>query len=103
MYALYSILIGGLSALGAVLIHQTLPPLGVSFAILGSITAIWWVGRYTGKRRYKFLAFSIWVAVIFRAGSFGVGHELLVQGDPQGSALLLIGFIATFFTIFTRV
>jgi hypothetical protein len=32
--------------------------------------------------------------VISIAGSFGVGEELLIQGDNQGSALLTIGFVA---------
>jgi hypothetical protein len=103
MATLYAIAIGALSAAGAVLIHQTLPPIGVALALLGSVTAIWWVGRHSGKRRYKLITFVAWVAVVFRAGSFGVGQELLIQGDAPGSALLLIGFLATFFTIFTRV
>lgn len=103
MRALYSIILGGGAAIGSILLHQTLPPFGVVFAILGSVIAIWWVGRYTGGRRFKVLAFATWTALIFRAGTFGVGQELLVQGDSPGSALILIGFFATLAAIFARV
>lgn len=103
MYALYSLALGALSALGAVLIHQSLPPFGVAFAVIASASAIWWTGRYTGKRRYKLLAAFAWNVVIFKAATFGVGHELLLQGDPQGAALLVIGFFLNLFIIFTRV
>lgn len=45
-------------------------------------------------RRYKLVALVGWLLVIARAGSFGVGNELLIQGDNQGSALLIVGFFA---------
>lgn len=103
MKVLPSILIGGGAAIGSILLHQTLPPFGVSFAIVASVAAIWWVGRYTGGKRFKFLAFATWTALIFRAGTFGVGQELLIQGDSSGSALIFIGFFATLAAVFTRV
>lgn len=94
MNFIYSVFIGIATALSATLIHQTLPPFGAIVAIVASYIAIWWVGRYTGKRLYKFLALMSWLAVIAKAGSFGVGNELLIQGDNSGSALLTLGFIA---------
>ena len=58
MNFVYAIFIGVATALSATLIHQTLPPIGAIIAIVASYLAIWWVGRYTGKRRYKFFALS---------------------------------------------
>jgi hypothetical protein len=43
-----------------------------------------------------------WLAVIAKAGSFGVGNELLIQGDNPGSALLALGFIAGIFAVARR-
>lgn len=102
MNFVYAIFIGVATALSATLIHQTLPPIGAIAAIVASYLAIWWVGRYTGKRRYKFFALIAWLAVIAKAGSFGVGNELLIQGDNPGSALLALGFIAGIFAVARR-
>lgn len=94
MKLLFSILIGIASAISATLIHQSLPPFGVIIAIFFSYLGIWWIGRLFGMRRYKLVALVGWLLVIARAGSFGVGNELLIQGDNQGSALLIVGFFA---------
>ena len=102
MNFVYAIFIGVTTALSATLIHQTLPPIGAIVAIAASYLAIWWVGRFTGKRRYKFFALISWLAVIAKAGSFGVGNELLIQGDNPGSALLALGFIAGIFAVARR-
>jgi hypothetical protein len=93
MNFLFSIGLGAATAIAATLIHQSLPPLGVIIAITSTYTAIWWLGRYSGKKRYKFLALAAWITVIIRAGTFGAGQELLILGDNAGSSLLFIGFL----------
>ena len=93
MNFLLSIGLGAATAIAATLIHQSLPPLGVMVAITSTYTAIWWIGRYLGKKRYKFLALTAWIIVIIRAGTFGAGQEILVMGDNAGSSLLFIGFL----------
>jgi len=103
MRLIFSLLIGAVAAIAATLIHQTLAPVGVVIGILESYLAIWWLGRYFGKRRYKFVALIGWFAVIAKAGSFGAGHELLIQGDNPGSALLTLGFIAGLIALLQRV
>ena len=102
MKFLFSLLFGALIAVSATLIHQTLPPLGVSAGIFATYLGIWYLGRRYGKRRYKFYALSAWLVVIARAGSFGAGNELLIQGDNAGSALLMIGFLAGLVAVFPR-
>jgi hypothetical protein len=44
-----------------------------------------------------------WFFVIAKAGSFGVGQELLIQGDSPGSALLTIGFIVGLIAVLQRI
>ena len=102
MRILFSIFFGAITAIASALIHQTLPPLGVCVAIICTYLAIWWVGRYFGKRRYKLAALVGWTLVIAKAGSFGVGQELLIQGDSQGRSLLMIGFIAVIVALLRR-
>lgn len=102
MKALFSLLFGGAIAISATLIHQTLPPLGVIVGICATYLGIWFIGRRYGKRRYKFYALIAWLLVIARAGSFGVGNELLIQGDNQGSALLMIGFLVGLVAVLPR-
>lgn len=102
MNFLYSVAFGLATGIGATLIHQTLPPIGVTVAIVTTYLMVWWVGRHTGKRRYRLIALAAWFIIVLRAGSFGVGQELLIQGDSQGSALLTIGFFAGIAAIFRK-
>jgi hypothetical protein len=97
-----SLITGAVIAISATLIHQTLPPFGAAFGILATYLGIWYLGRYFGKRRYKFYALIAWFFVIARAGSFGVGNELLIQGDNPGTALLTLGFFAGLIAIARR-
>jgi hypothetical protein len=102
MKFLFSLAFGALIAISATLIHQTLPPLGVIVGIFATYLGIWFIGRKYGKRRYKFYALVAWLVVIARAGSFGAGNELLIQGDNPGSALLMIGFLAGLIAVMPR-
>jgi hypothetical protein len=102
MKFLFSILFGAAVAVSATLIHQTLPPLGVTVGIFATYLGIWYVGRRYGKRRYKAYSLIAWFLVIGKAGSFGAGNELLIQGDNAGSALLTIGFIAGVVAVLRR-
>lgn len=94
MNFLAALFFGLISAIASVLLHQSLPPFGLVLGLLLSYFSIWYVGRYTGKRIYKALSVIIWIAIIARAGSFGVGKELLIQGDSVGASLLVLGLIA---------
>ena len=102
MKFLSSLLFGALIAISATLIHQTLPPLGVAVGIIATYLGIWYLGRRYGKRRYKLYALVAWLVVISKAGSFGAGNELLIQGDNSGSALLMVGFIVGLVAVLPR-
>lgn len=102
MRALISLIFGGVVAIGATLIHPTRPPVGVILALIGSYMCIRWIGRFFGKKRYKLIALFGWFIVIVRAGTFGVGQELLIQGDNSGTVLLFIGFILGIIAVLQR-
>lgn len=96
MKILYCASVGVLSGIAAVLLHIFFPPVGLVIALIGSASTIWAIGRYYGSRRLKLIASIAWALVIWRASSFGVGNELLVQGNSQGSALVFVGLILLF-------
>ena len=99
MKFIYSPAIGILSGIAAVLLHIFYPPIGLVLAIIGSAATIWSIGRYYGSRTLKLIAAIAWGLILWRASSFGVGNELLVQGNSEGSALVFLGLIAVFIAI----
>lgn len=96
MKIIYGTSLGVLSGIAAVLLHVFYPPVGLVIALLGSASTIWAIGRHFGSRRLKLIASIAWGLVIWRASSFGVGNELLVQGNSEGSALVFVGLILLF-------
>jgi len=96
MKFIYSAALGILTAIAAVLLHIFYPPVGLILALVGSAATIWAVGRQFGARKYKLVASLAWGFILWRASTFGVGNELLVQGNAQGSALVFVGLIFLF-------
>ena len=94
MKFLYSAALGILTGIAAVLLHIFYPPVGLMLALVGSAATIWAIGRQFGARKYKLLACLAWGFILWRASTFGVGNELLVQGNAQGSALVFVGLIS---------
>ena len=102
MQILISLFFGMSSGLAATLLHQSVPPLGLILGLTLSFFSIWYVGRYTGKRIYKILAVCAWVLIALRAGTFGVGQELLIQGESLGAALMVLGLMVVALAAFRR-
>jgi hypothetical protein len=96
MKMIYSAALGLLAGIAAVLLHIFYPPFGLVIALLGSAATIWAVGRHYGARSFKLVASIAWGFILWRASSFGVGNELLVQGNSEGSALVFLGLILLF-------
>jgi len=96
MKVIYSAALGILIGVAAVLIHIFYPPFGLILALIGSTATVWAIGRQFGARKYKMFASLAWGFILWRASTFGVGNELLVQGNPQGSALVFVGLISLF-------
>jgi len=102
MRALASLLLGALIGVAATLIHPTITPFGAILAIVATYLSIRWIGKFFGSKRYKLIALIGWFIVIIRAGTFGVGQELLIQGDNAGTALLFVGFILGIVAVLQR-
>ena len=98
-----SFLWGGTLGAASVLLHSAYVPMGVLLALLGSGVGIWLIGRAWGLRRYKVLAGIAWAFMTLRAGSPGVGGELLVQGNFAGNALVVAGFAMLVIAVTTKV
>ena len=103
MQYLKAIFIGATAAIVTTLLHQSLQPWGLLLGLTFTYSSIWWVGRESGKKRFKALASAIWLAVIIRAGTVGEGQEILVMGDKAGTALLLLGTLTVFLATVRRI
>jgi hypothetical protein len=91
--------VGVASGVAAIFLHHFAPPFGIVIAIAGTFTAIWSVGRTYGKRFYKIIAATSWLAIFWRGASLGVGNEIFIQGDRLGNIFLLASGIALIFAI----
>ena len=102
MRLLISFLTGAVTAALAILLHQSIPPLGVAASLFLTYSAIWAIGRRYQSRLHKWVAGAGWIVIILRGATFGVGQELLVQGDGVGSTLLLLGTATVLVAIAAR-
>jgi hypothetical protein len=90
----FAVLVGVVTAVAATFLYLFLPPFGIALAIIGTLTAIWSVGRIYGKRRFKIMAALGWSAIFLRASTFGAGKEIFVQGNNLGNAFFFLSFLA---------
>lgn len=102
MRFLIALVYGAAAGILAILLHQSLPPLGVIASLVITYLSIWSIGRKYGKRFYKWGAAIGWFAILIRASTFGAGQELLVQGDGVGSTLLLLGTLTALAAVAAR-
>jgi hypothetical protein len=100
---LIALLGGAATGVIAVLLHQSFPPVGVLAAMVFSYLAIKYCSQQFGRRIYKWIAATGWIAVILRGSTFGEGQELLVQADGVGSTLLLLGTFIVLAAVAARV
>ena len=103
MKYLFALLGGAVTGLIAILLHQSVPPIGVIISLTFSYLAVKYCGRFLSGRSYKWAAAAGWIAVILRGSTFGEGQELLVQGDGVGSTLLLLGTVIVLAAVVARV
>jgi hypothetical protein len=95
----FALVVGVASGTAAIFLHHFAPPFGIAIAIAGTFVAIWSLGRTFGKRFYKFVAATSWIAIFWRGASLGVGNELFIQGDRLGNYFLLTSVIALILAI----
>jgi len=93
MKFLGALAVGVTSGVAAIFLHHFAPPFGIVIAITGTFAAIWSVGRSFGKRFYKLVAATSWLAIFWRGAALGVGNELFIQGDRLGNIFLISSVI----------
>ena len=103
MNYLLSVLVGGLTAAAGVFLHLSYPPAGLILALAGTAATFWSIGKHYGKRRFKVAALLGWLIVINDATTYGVGGELLVQGDRAGMTFLASALTIVVISIFLPV
>lgn len=94
MKVIGALLVGFSSGAAAIFLHHFAPPFGIAIATAGTFVAIWAVGRSFGKRIYKLIATTSWIAIFWRGASLGVGNEIFIQGDRLGNTFLITSVIA---------
>ena len=94
MKIIYAAVVGALLGVSATLLHLLIFPIGLLFALIGSLIGIWALGRSWGHRKFKLIAAAAWIFVIVQGAYMGVGGELLIQGDLAGSLVILLGMLA---------
>ena len=100
---LASLGLGAVIAFFGIVLHNDFPPIGLILALSETAVGIWLVGRYFGKRVWKFYAFVAWLALVLLAGTNGAGHEILVYGNTTGYLFLAGGLVLSFIAIARRV
>lgn len=101
MRYMYSIIFGAFLGFTATILHNAWQPIGFLLAILVTYLGIKLLGIKFYFRRFKILAAFAWLLVVLRAGSPGLGDELLIYGNSYGNQFLLFGFIAAFIAVVT--
>jgi len=94
MKSLGALIVGVATGVAAIFLHLFAPPFGVALSIIGTFLAIWSLGRTYGKRAYKAIAALGWMVIFWKGASFGVGKEILIQGNSLGNIFLFFSFIA---------
>jgi len=101
MRYLYSIFFGAFLGFTATIMHNSWQPVGFLLALLVTYLGIKLLGVKFYFRRFKIIAAIAWLLVVIRAGTPGLGDELLIYGNSYGNQFLLFGFIAAFIAVVT--
>ena len=101
MRYLYSLIFGAFLGFTATILHNAWQPAGFVLALLVTYLGIKLLGIKFYFRRFKIAAALAWLLVVLRAGTPGLGDELLIYGNSYGNQFLLFGFIAAFIAVVT--
>ena len=89
-----SIIFGSFIGFCTTMLHNIYNPYGFIASLLLTFLSIKAVGQAFFYVRYQLFAAISWLAVVIKAGSPGVGNELLIYGNTYGNLFLVGGFIA---------
>ena len=87
--------------IGTVL-HNAFQPIGILLALLTTAIGINFAGQLFGSQRYKLIAAIAWLAVVLRAGTYGISNEILIISNLYGNIFLLGGLLLAFIAVIKR-
>ena len=74
-----------------VFFHNSFSPLGLVIALFESGLGFYYFAKFYPGKFIHFAAFFAWMAIVYRAATFGVSNEILVEGNINGFIFLLGG------------
>lgn len=89
-----AIIFGVVLGFSATLLHNSFEPFGFISSLLLTFLGVRFIGKAYFLLRYQILTAISWLAVVMKAGTLGVGDELLIYGNTYGNLFLVGGFIA---------
>ncbi|NBU93509.1 MAG: hypothetical protein EBS18_02975 [Actinobacteria bacterium] len=101
MRYIYSLIFGAFLGFAATILHNAWQPIGFVLALLLTYLGIKLLGVKYYFRRFKVVASLAWLLVVIRAGTPGLGDELLIYGNTYGNVFLLFGFVVAFIAVVT--
>ena len=94
---LRAIIVGVFLALIGILFHNSFSPVGLIIALLESGFGFYYFAKYYPGRLIHVIAFFSWLTFVYKAASFGVSNEILIEGNINGFIFLLGGMAVNFF------
>ena len=79
-----------------VLFHNSFSPLGLVIALFEGGLGFYYFARFYPGKFIHFAAFFAWVAIVYRAATFGISNEILIEGNISGFIFLLGGMFFNF-------
>jgi Family of unknown function (DUF6113) len=93
---LRAILVGLFLGTIGILFHNSFSPVGLIVALLEGGIGFYFFAKYYPGRFTNLLAVFSWLVVVYRAASFGVSNEILIEGNTSGFIFLLGGLAINF-------
>jgi ABC-type transport system involved in cytochrome c biogenesis permease subunit len=97
--AIGALFFGAVIGFLGVILHNSFEPFGIILALLTTGIGINFTGQLFGSQKYKLIAAIAWIAVVLRAGTYGVSHEILIISNLYGNFFLLGGLLVAFIAV----
>jgi hypothetical protein len=97
--AIGALFFGAVIGFLGVILHNSFEPFGIVLALLTTGIGISFTGQLFGSQKYKLIAAIAWIAVVLRAGTYGVSHEILIISNLYGNIFLLGGLLVAFIAV----
>ena len=97
--AIGALFFGAVIGFLGVILHNSFEPFGIILALLTTGIGINFTGQLFGSQKYKLISAIAWIAVVLRAGTYGVSHEILIISNLYGNIFLLGGLLVAFIAV----